>query len=38
MTPISMTTSAAHLRLEDIVRGQLARLRDDLDQRAPSRG
>ena len=24
--------------LEDIVRGQLARLRDDLDQRAPSRG
>ncbi len=25
-------------RLEDIVRGQLARLRGDLDQRAPSRG
>ncbi len=25
-------------RLEDIVRGQLGRLRGDLDQRAPSRG
>ena len=25
-------------RLEDIVRGQLARLRDDLDQRTSSRG
>ena len=25
-------------KLEDIVRGQLARLRDDLDRHAPSRG